>query len=659
MKKFTILLLLAMFAFTAIQAQIAYSPLVDSLINQITEQSISDLNRKLSGEIEVSVGGQDYFIISRHSNSPYNPIAAEWIFDQFDALGLQVEYDYFNANGENVVATIPGSLYPDKQYIICGHYDDMPSGNNSPGADDNASGVVGVLEAARLLANMNPLYTIKFIAFDEEEQGLIGSYHYAAQASGNGDDILGVLNLDMIAYDSDSDYMMSISVNNQSLDFADFFIVAMDIYEPDMNYNYISTTASDHSPFWNYGYDAILAIEDWGDFNAYYHTPQDKFDNMNIPFFLKMTKVSVATLSSLALGYTMSMDHEPLPSNSNTDDRIATLTVQIGSPIPTGANEPRLYYSINNDPFVFINPFYVNLDTLQFVIPGQPIGTAVQYYFAVQDESGDLIATLPSGGSGVNPPGTTAPAELFDYFVGDLLIAEYCTQTAPKYIHNLSYTIDTITVTEEANVADVNVTVSISHPDDGQLDIYLVGSDGTEIELSTGNGSGGANYINTVFDDEAELSITQGSPPFMGTYKPEMPLSTYLGTNMNGDWMLKIYDSELEDEGVLANWCIEFEYYYLNPGIAETSKEVSKLYQNYPNPFAFTSTIGFEVDEPGHVIIDVFDIMGRHISTLTNKNYTTGNHLIEVNGSAFEAGRYFYRMQTTKEVLVKSMTVIK
>lgn len=659
MKKFTILMLLAMFAFTTARAQLAYSPVVDSLIQEITEQTISDLDRMLSGEIEVSVGGQDYFIVSRHSNSPFNPIAAEWIFDQFDAMGLQVEYDYFNANGENVVATIPGSVYPDKQYIICAHYDDMPSGNDSPGADDNASGVVGVLEAARLLADMNPLYTLKFIAFDEEEQGLIGSYHYAAQASGNGDDILGVLNLDMIAYDSDSDWEMSISVNNQSMDFAEYFIAAMDIYVPELNYNFISTTASDHSPFWNYGYDAILAIEDWADFHQYYHTPLDNFAAINVPYFLKMTRTSVATFASLALGYTMSMNHTPLPSNGNTDDRVAELEIETGAQIATGANEPRCYYSVNNGPFDYVTAFEINQNTYKFLIPGQPIGTLVEYYFAVQDENGELVSTLPAGGSGVNPPGTTAPGDLFDYFIGDLLVAEYCTQTAPKYITDLQSTYDTISILENARVADLNVLVSISHPNDGQLDIYLIGSDGTEIELSTGNGEGGANYINTVFDDDAETSITEASPPFMGTYIPEMPLGTFLGTEMDGDWILRIYDNGLQQEGVLANWCIEFEYYYDNVGITENKMQVSKLYQNYPNPFTFSTTIGFEVEEAGNVRIDVYDIMGRHISTLTDKNYASGNHLLEINGADYDAGRYFYRMQTEKEVIVKSMSVVK
>ena len=167
-------LITAIFLAASLNAQVAYSPLVDSLINEVTETGISTLLEQLSGEVPVLIGGVEHTIVTRHSNTSDNAMAALWIKEQFEDMGLATEYHTFNSNGENVVATITGSEYPDKQYIICAHYDDMPSGNLAPGADDNASGVVGVLEAARLLKDFDLKYTVKFIAFDEEEQGLIG-----------------------------------------------------------------------------------------------------------------------------------------------------------------------------------------------------------------------------------------------------------------------------------------------------------------------------------------------------------------------------------------------------------------------------------------------------------------------------------------------------
>lgn len=659
MRKIVFLILVLIYSVNISKGQIGYSPVVDSLINLITEESISDLDLQLSGQIPVFVGGDEFTIVSRSYSQPTNTIAAQWIHEQFESYGLQSEYQYFGSEGENVIATIIGSTYPDQQYIICAHYDDRPYTGDAPGADDNASGTVAVLEAARLLANMNPLYTVKFITFDEEEQGLIGSFHYADLAAAAGDNILGVLNLDMIGYDSDDDNKLSIAVNTQSLPFSHYFTSAIEIYEPSLDYNFISTTSSDHYPFWVNDYQAILSIEDWDDFNAYYHTAGDLLSNMNVPYFLKMVRAGVATFASLALDYKMTMTHEPIQSSPFTNEREAVLVIQSGYSIPTGANAPRLYYSLNEGSYDFLNPFYTSPDTLKFVIPGQAIGTAIAYYFAIQDEGGNIIMTLPYGGSGFNPPGTTAPPEVYDYFIGELLTLEYCSETIPKTISDLQNTFDTISIEQDAVVVDINVKITIGHPRDGDLDIYLEGPSGTEIELSTGNGAYGANYVNTTFDDDAEISIVDGTPPFMGTYQPEMPLATFAATPMDGDWVLRVYDNATGYEGTLVNYCIEMMYYIDPVGVTEPAIALSSLYQNYPNPFFQSTRIGFEMLQPGFVTIDVFDMMGRKVLNLANRHYDRGNYLLNLKAGSLIPGRYFYRMKTSNEIIVKSMTMLR
>jgi len=102
----------------------------------------------------------------------------------------------------NIVATKTGLVNPQRQYILCGHYDSiswMPW-EEAPGADDNASGVAAVMEIARILKDYHFRSTIKFICFSAEEVGHLGSRHYAEEALREGDQIAGVLNLDMIAY---------------------------------------------------------------------------------------------------------------------------------------------------------------------------------------------------------------------------------------------------------------------------------------------------------------------------------------------------------------------------------------------------------------------------------------------------------------------------
>ena len=81
----------------------------------------------------------------------------------------------------NVVGTIEGLCYPGRQFLLTGHYDDESEDpyNWAPGADDNASGVGGLLAAASILKEYQLTHTVKFVAFSGEEQGLLGSAAYA------------------------------------------------------------------------------------------------------------------------------------------------------------------------------------------------------------------------------------------------------------------------------------------------------------------------------------------------------------------------------------------------------------------------------------------------------------------------------------------------
>ena len=114
-----------------------------------------------------------------------------------------------------------------------------------------------MLEAARVLSQESFPYTIIFALWDEEEQGLVGSDYYANQASANGDSILGVINLDMIAWDSDNDDIAEIhtrSVGN-SYDLKDKMVEVNSAYNInlDLQIDDPGTNASDHKSFWDLG----------------------------------------------------------------------------------------------------------------------------------------------------------------------------------------------------------------------------------------------------------------------------------------------------------------------------------------------------------------------------------------------------------------------
>ncbi|MGF1934391.1 MAG: proprotein convertase P-domain-containing protein [Nostoc sp. ChiQUE02] len=107
------------------------------------------------------------------------------------------------------------------------------------------------------------------------------------------------------------------------------------------------------------------------------------------------------------------------------------------------------------------------------------------------------------------------------------------------------------------SITDVNVTLDISHNWDSDLDVFLISPTGTRVELFTDVGSSGSNFTNTTLDDEAATSITVGTAPFTGTFKPERLLSAFDTQNPNGTWKLEVTDDENIVTGTLNNWSLQ------------------------------------------------------------------------------------------------------
>jgi len=117
----------------------------------------------------------------------------------------------------------------------------------------------------------------------------------------------------------------------------------------------------------------------------------------------------------------------------------------------------------------------------------------------------------------------------------------------------------TINISDTFSISDVNVTIDITQPWVGDLYICIRGPDGTLVELSTFNGGSGDNYTNTTFDDEASISIVDGSPPFTGSFRPEGSLSDFDGKTTNGTWTLYV-DNWLHCEGTLNSWSLTITF---------------------------------------------------------------------------------------------------
>ncbi|WP_336960746.1 M28 family peptidase [Chryseobacterium contaminans] len=140
----------------------------------------------------------------KKTGSQANVNTLNWIKNKYLSYGYTASqitespFTYGSVTSKNLIITKTGTLYPNKYVIICGHFDTI----NGPGVNDNGSGTSIILEAARILQNVPTEYSIKFIHFSGEEQGLIGSSHYVNNvAYQNGVrklDIKLVFNLDQV-----------------------------------------------------------------------------------------------------------------------------------------------------------------------------------------------------------------------------------------------------------------------------------------------------------------------------------------------------------------------------------------------------------------------------------------------------------------------------
>lgn len=278
---------------------------VQDVIDAIELDSLLQYVNVLSGELETDIDGTPYTITSRNKNFDGNEKAAVYIRQKLESYGLNVYEQTFTPLGKNVFAVQLGEEHPDQIYMICAHYDNMPPFATAPGADDNATGVAAVIEAARIFSQYSSGHTIIYGLWDNEEYGLLGSTHYAWEAFKNNEDILGVINLDMIGWDSNGDSKVDIHTDI----YADSYELAYQMTEINELYDietlpsvyYPGTYNSDHAAFWGQGYTAILLIEAYwgGDFNAYYHSVDDKVDKLDTEFFHKCAKLGLGTLASL------------------------------------------------------------------------------------------------------------------------------------------------------------------------------------------------------------------------------------------------------------------------------------------------------------------------------------------------------------------------
>jgi hypothetical protein len=270
----------------------------------------------LSGERPVTIGGQSVTLATRYTPSAQGTLSEQYVFEYFKSLGLPAQYHAWigetrclGIGGRNVVAEIPGKTDPKRIYIITAHLDSIsPTPAAAPGADDDGSGTAAVMIAAKLFRAYTFDYTLRFVTFTGEERGLCGSDAYARDARARNDDIRGVINLDMIAYDGDGvrDVEIHAGVRPDSQELASLLVANMGQYSPRLVPHVLkedATNLSDHSSFWGRQYPALAAAEYLfhGDMNPYIHSVLccDTIEHLDPDMASDMMKAAFATLATL------------------------------------------------------------------------------------------------------------------------------------------------------------------------------------------------------------------------------------------------------------------------------------------------------------------------------------------------------------------------
>lgn len=168
------------------------------------------------------------------------------------------------------------------------------------------------------------------------------------------------------------------------------------------------------------------------------------------------------------------------------------------------------------------------------------------YYYWVEstDAAGNTTASSASGG-------------YYSFVTAAGGVPTTYSTSVPVAIQDNTTVNSPITVGAASTISDVNVGVNITHSYDGDLVVSLVAPGaGPVVTLVNRRGTGGDNFTNTVFDDEAATAITAGSPPYTGSFRPEGLLSALDGMSSAGTWQLRVADQANIDTGSIVSWSL-------------------------------------------------------------------------------------------------------
>ncbi|KAH6617233.1 hypothetical protein F5144DRAFT_498638 [Chaetomium tenue] len=239
---------------------------------------------------------------NRYYRSSYGTQAGAWLFSTVKSIAaknsaITVTQFTHSFNQPSIIAKVPGTTA--NLVIVSAHYDSTGGSSSArgPGADDNGSGVVVLLESLRVLANagFKPKNTLEFHFYAGEEGGLLGSQDVFSSYKSAGKTVLAVLNQDMTGYSPSG----KISI------YTDYVDSALTAYARVVATAYIGATTSDacgygcsdHASARANGFPAAYACEDkMDDSSPYIHSSGDAYSTIMWDAVLRHSKYTVAFL---------------------------------------------------------------------------------------------------------------------------------------------------------------------------------------------------------------------------------------------------------------------------------------------------------------------------------------------------------------------------
>lgn len=266
-----------------------------------TPQELADeLDLFLQSSKRESSGEQIHQRFLMHSKRK----ARKYLVNKMKRLGYGIEIHEVRSKagpiiGHNIIATRLGKNRKQEEVLVTAHYDTM---QNAPGADDNGTGVVALLKLAKAFSKKPISRTLRFVLFDLEEIGMLGSKDYAAKRYQDLDsEIVAVFNFEMLGFDADNDRSFhaiscDLSHSNPIIHLIKTTLTQMETQYAVSN---ACTNRSDHASFWQFNIPATVVSQNFfgGDSNPCYHKACDKIDKVDFEYFSGLLGIIANSIS--------------------------------------------------------------------------------------------------------------------------------------------------------------------------------------------------------------------------------------------------------------------------------------------------------------------------------------------------------------------------